>query len=67
MRLLRQSEIHRLTGSRDPRVQMRVLVAAGVQPIVREDGRLVVAEEAVLQAMRVTHTERVAPNWEAIA
>lgn len=70
MRLLRQPEIARITGSKDVRVQMRVLTAAGIQPIVRADGKLIVAEEAVLAAMRavqVKHMEKVSPNWEAIS
>lgn len=69
MRLLRQPEIARITGSKDVRVQMRVLTAAGIQPIVRADGKLIVAEEAVLAAMRaVRHTSEPAtgPDWSAL-
>lgn len=68
MRLLRQPEIARLTGSKDVRMQLRVLTAAGIQPIVRADGRLVVAEEAVLAAMQVRHTPEpvTGPNWGAL-
>lgn len=69
MRLLRQAEIVRITGSKDVRVQMRVLAAAGIQPIVREDGKLVVAQEAVLAAMLVRQNGEPAtgPNWEALS
>lgn len=71
MRLLRQPEIARITGSKDVRVQMRVLTAAGLQPIVREDGKLVIAREAVLAAMLVRNNVEplkgvVGPNWGAI-
>ena len=67
MRLLRQPELARLTGTKEPAKQLRVLAAAGINPIVREDGRLVVAEEAVIEAMRSRHTERPAlPNWGAL-
>lgn len=68
MRLLRQPEIARITGSKDVRVQMRVLAQAGIQPIVRADGRLAVAEEAVLSAMRMRHNPEPAtgPNWAAL-
>ena len=65
MKLLTQAEVRRITGSADPARQIRVLHRAGIYPVVRDDGRLVVSQEAVNSAMTGQRTE--APNYAALA
>lgn len=65
MNIVTQSQLRRITGSGDPHRQADVLRRHGVSPIVRDDGKLIVFEAALIQA-QLAGDSGEEPDWSAL-